>query len=51
MEFNLSEALVQLQQHSSSISDYPIETSFDLVDQHDQQTHLNRSVYLSHSPL
>ena len=42
MEFNLSEELVQLQQH-----DYPIQTSLDLVDQHDQQTHLNRQ---SHTP-
>ncbi|GAA5928884.1 condensin subunit YCS4 [Sporobolomyces koalae] len=46
MEFNLSEELVLLAQHSSNLSEYPIDSQsgVDFLDQHEQTHTLNRIV-------
>ncbi|GAA5885058.1 hypothetical protein JCM16303_006383 [Sporobolomyces ruberrimus] len=46
MEFDLSQELALLSQHSSNLSEYPIEVpeGVDLLDQHEQTTTLNRLV-------
>lgn len=49
MEFDLSQELALLSQHSSNLSEYPIEVpeGVDLLDQHEQTTTLNRQYHSS----